>query len=237
MTGPTLFDVTIGGKPVKGLASLTKTCYVYALHRATGEPIFPIVETAVPTKTDVPGEEVWPTQPIPYSARHVPQQPFCATYSIVADRAAQAAIDELATNEAALSKRGSHMLAQAPEPENGRPSEGLGGGLPPELRAELRRLLAAILVADVRAYPTVPQEVGPSESLTIQPSAQRITQLTQRWVRIETSDMGRTDPEAQGGRFCRATHWQRQSPAVRPSRHEESDHRCGPHQEGCRQGA
>ena len=85
VTGPTLFDVTIGGKPVKGLASLTKTCYVYALHRATGEPIFPIVETAVPTKTDMPGEEVWPTQPIPYSARHVPQQPFCATYPVVAD--------------------------------------------------------------------------------------------------------------------------------------------------------
>lgn len=59
-----------------------------------------------------------------------------------------------------MSKRGSHMLVQAPERGNGRPSEGPGSGLPPELRAELRRLLAAILVADVRAYPTVPQEVG-----------------------------------------------------------------------------
>lgn len=57
------------------------------------------------------------------------------------------------------------MLAQAPHRGNGRRSEGPGGGLPPALRAELRRLLAAILVADVRAYPTVPQEVGPSESL------------------------------------------------------------------------
>ena len=76
------------------------------------------------------------------------------------DHAAQAVIDELATNEAALSTRGSHMLAQAPDPGNGRLSEGPGGGLPPALRAELRRLLAAILVADARAYPTVPQEVG-----------------------------------------------------------------------------
>src|SRR6185503_11028902 len=85
MTGPTLFDVTVNGRPVKALASLAKTCYVYALNRANGEPIFPIIETPVPTKTDMPGEEVWPTQPIPYSARHVPQQPFCATYPIVAD--------------------------------------------------------------------------------------------------------------------------------------------------------
>jgi len=85
VTGPTLFDVTIGGETVKALASLTKTCYVYAFHRQTGTPIFPIVETAVPTRTDMPGEEVWPTQPIPYSARHVPQQPFCATYPIIAD--------------------------------------------------------------------------------------------------------------------------------------------------------
>ena len=80
VTGPTLFDVTIDGRPVKGLASLAKTCYVYALDRETGKPIFPIVETAVPTKTDMPGDEVYPTQPIPYTAGSVPQTPFCATY-------------------------------------------------------------------------------------------------------------------------------------------------------------
>src|SRR5262245_28309914 len=80
MTGPTLFDVNVNGKPIKGLASLAKVCYVYALNRETGEPIFPIIETAVPTATDMPGEEVWPTQPIPYTIRNVPQTPFCATY-------------------------------------------------------------------------------------------------------------------------------------------------------------
>jgi len=85
VTGPTLFDVTINGKPVKALASLAKTCYVYALDRQTGQPIFPVVETPVPTTTDMPGEEVWPTQPIPYTARHVPQTPFCATYPNVSD--------------------------------------------------------------------------------------------------------------------------------------------------------
>ena len=85
VAGPTLFDVTVSGAPVKGLASLAKTCYVYALNRETGQPIFPIVETPVPTTTDMPGEEPWPTQPIPYTARSVPQSPFCATYPNVSD--------------------------------------------------------------------------------------------------------------------------------------------------------
>ena len=80
VTGPTLFDLTVEGRPVQALASLAKTCYVYALDRETGKPLFPIVETAVPTKTDMPDDEVYPTQPIPYTARSVPQTPFCATY-------------------------------------------------------------------------------------------------------------------------------------------------------------
>jgi glucose dehydrogenase len=80
VTGPTLFDVTVGGRPVKALASLAKTCYVYALNRGNGAPLFPVVETAVPTTSDVPGEAIWPTQPIPYTARLVPQAPLCSTY-------------------------------------------------------------------------------------------------------------------------------------------------------------
>lgn len=86
-SGPILFDLTVDGRPVKALASLGKTCYVYILDRATGEPINPIVETAVPTSTDVPGDEAWPTQPVPYNARGVPQEPFCATWPAVTDPA------------------------------------------------------------------------------------------------------------------------------------------------------
>ncbi len=84
-SGPILFDVTVDGRPVKGVASLGKTCYVYMLDRETGEPIHPIVEHVVPTNTDVPGEEVWPTQPIPQNAAGVWQEPFCAQYPIVDD--------------------------------------------------------------------------------------------------------------------------------------------------------
>jgi quinohemoprotein ethanol dehydrogenase len=85
VTGPVLFDVMVKGKRVKGTATFGKTCYGFMLDRATGVPINPIVETAMPTTTDVPGEQVWPTQPIPFTSRGVPQQPFCMTYPIVAD--------------------------------------------------------------------------------------------------------------------------------------------------------
>ena len=85
VAGPILFDIEVDGRPVKGIASLGKTCYVYMLDRATGEPINPIVETAVPTATDVPGDEVWPTQPVPYTSRGIPQQPFCAIYPLITD--------------------------------------------------------------------------------------------------------------------------------------------------------
>jgi glucose dehydrogenase len=80
VTGPTLFDTIVHGKPVKAVASLAKTCYVFAFDRETGTPLFPIVETPVPTTTDMPGDEPSPTQPIPFTARSVPQSPFCATY-------------------------------------------------------------------------------------------------------------------------------------------------------------
>lgn len=85
VSGPILFEVEKDGQIVKGIGSLGKTCYAYMLDRETGEPINPIVETRVPTTTDVPGEEVWPTQPVPYTANGIPQQPFCATYPIVTD--------------------------------------------------------------------------------------------------------------------------------------------------------
>jgi glucose dehydrogenase len=85
VSGPVLFDVTVGGRTIKGVGSGGKNCLLYLWNRETGQPINPIVETAVLTKTDVPGEEVWPTQPVPYTAKGVPMQPFCATYPIVAD--------------------------------------------------------------------------------------------------------------------------------------------------------
>ncbi len=84
-TGPALFDLTIAGRRVKAVATQPKNCFAYFFERDTGRPINPIVETPVPTTTDVPGEQPWPTQPIPYTSRHVPQQPYCAIYPRVTD--------------------------------------------------------------------------------------------------------------------------------------------------------
>jgi glucose dehydrogenase len=83
--GPVLFDTTVDGRAVKGVGSLGKNCHVYFFDRETGKPLNPIVETAMPTQTDVPGEEVWPTQPVPYTSSGLPLLPFCSTYPIVKD--------------------------------------------------------------------------------------------------------------------------------------------------------
>ena len=51
VSGPVLFDVTVGGKTIKGIGSLGKHCHAFFLNRETGRPINPIVETAS-THTD-----------------------------------------------------------------------------------------------------------------------------------------------------------------------------------------
>lgn len=85
VSGPILFDVKVGDRLIKGVASGGKNCFLYAWHRDTGVPINPMVEMAVPTKTDVPGEEIWPTQPFPHTAKGVPMQPFCQTFPVIAN--------------------------------------------------------------------------------------------------------------------------------------------------------
>ncbi len=59
---PILADVMIDGRMRKIAAQATKQGWVYVLDRATGEPIWPIVERPVP-QSDVPGEKTSPTQP------------------------------------------------------------------------------------------------------------------------------------------------------------------------------
>jgi quinoprotein glucose dehydrogenase len=85
VAGPVLFDVMIDGRTVKAIGTGSKTCFTYFWDRTNGKPLHPIVETPVPTKTDVPGEQPWPTQPIPHTSSGVPATPFCATYPMVKD--------------------------------------------------------------------------------------------------------------------------------------------------------
>ena len=65
---PVLFDMEVDGEPVKALAQASKNGWLYILNRETGEPVHPIIETPVPTETELEGEQPWPTQPIPHKA-------------------------------------------------------------------------------------------------------------------------------------------------------------------------
>jgi len=65
---PVLFDMEVDGEEVKALAQASKNGYLFILNRETGEPVHDIIETPVPTETDLVGEVPWPTQPVPYTA-------------------------------------------------------------------------------------------------------------------------------------------------------------------------
>jgi len=70
---PNLIDATVDGRPRKMIAQTTKQGWMYVFDRATGEPIWPIVETPV-LPSDVPGEKTSPTQPIPTKPEPFSQQ-------------------------------------------------------------------------------------------------------------------------------------------------------------------
>lgn len=61
---PSFARLTRNGRTVDALAQITKFGFVFVFDRATGAPLFPIVERPVP-RSDVPGERSWPTQPFP----------------------------------------------------------------------------------------------------------------------------------------------------------------------------
>lgn len=61
---PGLLDIVQNGRTIPAAAVTTKSGYLYMLNRETGRPIFAVNERAVP-KSDVPGEQTFPTQPIP----------------------------------------------------------------------------------------------------------------------------------------------------------------------------
>jgi quinoprotein glucose dehydrogenase len=88
---PQLITVRKGGKKVDAVAQATKQGFVFVFDRVTGKPVWPIEERPVP-KSDVPGEQAWPTQPfstLPPSARQVVKPDDLTPYLINdAERAA-----------------------------------------------------------------------------------------------------------------------------------------------------
>ena len=61
-TAPKLLTVTHNGKRLDVVAQAGKSGFLYVFDRVTGAPLWPIEERPVP-KSEVPGEESWPTQP------------------------------------------------------------------------------------------------------------------------------------------------------------------------------
>lgn len=70
---PNLVTIERDGRKIDAVAQTSKLGFLYVLNRETGEPLFPIEEKAVPA-SDVPGEEVWPTQPIPLKPKPYSRQ-------------------------------------------------------------------------------------------------------------------------------------------------------------------
>jgi quinoprotein glucose dehydrogenase len=58
------------------VAQTTKTGFVYLFNRATGEPLFPIIETPVDTTTELVNEKLSSTQPVPQSPAPFVRQKF-----------------------------------------------------------------------------------------------------------------------------------------------------------------
>ena len=77
---PQLITINHKGRRVDAVAMPGKTCFLYVLDRVTGKPIWPIAERPVPHHSEIPGEQLWPTQPYPT----VPA-PFCDQQFTAAD--------------------------------------------------------------------------------------------------------------------------------------------------------
>ena len=63
-TAPVVMNVTVDGRPREIVVQTTKQGWAYTFDRNTGEPIWPIEERPVPP-SEVPGERLSPTQPMP----------------------------------------------------------------------------------------------------------------------------------------------------------------------------
>ena len=73
---PNLITVNHQGKPIDALAQITKQGYIFLLDRTNGKPVFPIPEVSVPQNNPLPGEKLWPTQPIPTLPEPFSRQSF-----------------------------------------------------------------------------------------------------------------------------------------------------------------
>ena len=74
---PQLITIRHNGRMVDAVALAGKTGFLYVFNRVTGAPIWPIEERPVP-KSEMPGEQAWPTQPFPTAPPAFAVQKFTA---------------------------------------------------------------------------------------------------------------------------------------------------------------
>jgi quinoprotein glucose dehydrogenase len=75
-TPPALVTLTKDGKQIDAVAQPTKNGFVYVFERETGKPIYPVDEVPVDTVSTMPGEKLWPTQPVPQLPKPFVRQTF-----------------------------------------------------------------------------------------------------------------------------------------------------------------
>ena len=76
-TAPKLLRVRHDGKTVDAVAQVSKQGFVWVFDRVTGTPLWPIEERPVP-RSEMTGEEAWPTQPFPTRPPPFARQKFTA---------------------------------------------------------------------------------------------------------------------------------------------------------------
>jgi quinoprotein glucose dehydrogenase len=76
-TAPKLLSVHHDGKKVDAVAQVSKQGFVFVFDRVSGAPLWRIEERPVP-RTELPGEETWPTQPFPTKPPPFARQKFTA---------------------------------------------------------------------------------------------------------------------------------------------------------------
>ncbi len=87
---PALIKMTQDGRTFDAVAQPTKQGLLFFFHRETGEPVWPVEERPIPM-SDVGGEHLWPTQPVPTKPPPVSRQGFHADdITTISDDAEQA---------------------------------------------------------------------------------------------------------------------------------------------------
>jgi quinoprotein glucose dehydrogenase len=73
---PVLVTVKHNGKLIDAVAQPAKTGFLFVLDRETGQPLFPLREMPAPADTELRGEKLSPTQPIPSLPEALVRQRF-----------------------------------------------------------------------------------------------------------------------------------------------------------------